>query len=176
MMNDEEDVMEDEGPGAEPPARQIPPASEKQHKFIQGLKKQVQLTDDELATLVKEVTNGTLDELDVKQASEVIDELKITGREQGIDFDAQPKASDKQIGFIKSLKRKALLTDAEFETLLQQKAGVPTPEDLGKRDASAVIDELIKLKDSGGNKGGKASAAPTQPKVVDDGDYGDVPF
>jgi hypothetical protein len=174
MMNEEE-VMEDEGPGPEPEARRIPPASEKQLKFIQGLKKQVQFTDEELVTLVHEVTNGTLDELNVKQASEVIDELKITGREKGIDFDAQPKASDKQVGFIKSLKRKALLTDSEFETLLQQKAGVPKVEDLGKRDASAVIDELIKLKDSGGSKGKPEAAAP-RPKAIDDGNYEDVPF
>jgi hypothetical protein len=59
----------------------------------------------------------------------------------------QRKASDKQIRFIRSLKRQALLTNAEFEALLQEKVGgVPVPEELGVRDASKLIDELLELK------------------------------
>ena len=173
-MSDDETHDEDSRPGGEEhPERTIPPASEKQINFIQALRKQVPLSDEELATLVNDVTNGTLEDLTVKSASEVIDEIKIAAREKGIDLDAQPKCSEKQAKFIHALRRRAHLTAAEFKELLKEKGGgVEEPEELGKRDASAVIEELLALEKAGGKKG-----TPAKKTVVeDDGNYDDVPF
>jgi hypothetical protein len=150
-MSDDAPDRDDE-PREERPRRGPPPASEKQVNFIKVLQKQVSLSDADLETLVEEVTGGGLDDLTTRSASEVIDELKIKGREQGIDLDSQPKLSDKQLGFLKSLKRRALLTDDEFTQLLQDMGGVEAPDDLGRRDASKVIDHLLKKADQGGSR------------------------
>jgi hypothetical protein len=140
MSDDEGDEGADEG---EKPRGD---ASEKQLNFIRSLQKRITLEDDELEAIVRDVAGvDTLDDLDRKQASEVIDELQTVAREKGIDLDSQPVASEKQVGFMKSLKRRAHLTDDEFAALLQDKAGVTTPEEVGKRDASAIIDELLAL-------------------------------
>ena len=171
VMSDEEhdDAADDAGPVE----REAPPASEKQLKFIRVLQDKVELSDEALESLVDEVTGAGLAELTVRNASEVIDELKIKGRELGIDLDAQPAASEKQVGFIRSLKRRALLTDDEFMALLEEQAGVSDPAELGRRDASAVIDQLLKLADKGGKQSSpKKRSRPAPPPADDD----DVPF
>ncbi|RMG10904.1 MAG: hypothetical protein D6731_16550 [Planctomycetota bacterium] len=168
---------------AAPGERRLPPASEKQLKFIRVLAEKLSLSEDELAALAREVGGEEgLDGLTVRTASELIDELKIQGRERGVDLDAQDRASDKQVGFIKSLKRRALLTTEEFEALLLERGGVRTPEELGKRDASAVIDALKELERQAKAKGGgrgtvtppRAGGAP--PPTDDDRYDDDVPF
>ena len=172
-----------------------PPASEKQIKFIQVLQKRVGVAEEEMQRLLDEVTGkAALEDLTVREASELIDELHTQARERGVDLDAQVKASDKQVGFIKSLKRRAHLTDDEFTTLLQEQAGVTVLEELGRRDASAVIDALLARADGkGGDKpaprgrgaaGGAARRAPAQPAPrqapppppIEDYDDDDVPF
>lgn len=170
-MIDEE--QEGDGPPEQDDSDHAPPASEKQLKFIRALQKKVEVSDDELDDLVMEVTDGPIDDLTVRNASEVIDELKIKAREKGIDLDAQPAVSEKQIKFIKSLKRRALLTDAEFASLLQEKGGVSSVADLGRRDASGVIDELKALE----KKGGKKVVKKVVKDISDnDPEYEDPPF
>lgn len=134
--------------------------SEKQLSFISSLQKRIGLTDEELAAVLKDVASvDDVGSLDRRQASEVIDELQTVAKDKGVDLDAQPKASDKQVGFMKSLKRRAHLTDEEFSKFLEERAGVSEPEEVGKRDASKVIDDLLALANSGGAKKGEAGAA-----------------
>jgi len=149
-----------------------PPASEKQLNYIKVLQKQINLSDEGLDRLVDDVTGAALDDLSKREASDVISEIKIKAREMGLDPDAQPAVSDKQVGFIKSLKRRALLTDAEFADLLGELGGVAEVEDLGRRDASKVIDELLRLEKQGGKRG-KPVTRPA--KDIDDDDD-EVPF
>lgn len=163
-----------------------PPASEKQLNYIRVLQKQVGLSDEELTTLLDEVTGvAELETLTIKKASMAIDQLRIEAKERGIDLDSQPKASEKQVKFIKSLKRRAQLTQDEFSTLLEEVGGVSEVEEIGKRDASAMIDELLALAD--GLKSGaakkktkpnkKAAKKAPEPEPQDDGEYDDdVPF
>jgi hypothetical protein len=133
--------------------------SEKQLSFITSLQKRIGLSDEELAAVLKDVASvDDVGSLDRRQASEVIDELMTTAKDKGVDLDAQPKASDKQVGFMKSLKRRAHLTDEEFSKFLEERAGVSEPEEVGKRDASKVIDDLLALANSGGAKKGDAGA------------------
>jgi hypothetical protein len=147
--------------------------SEKQKNFIVSLQKRIGLEE-----LLHEVAGASaVDDLSRKDASNVIDELQVVAREKGIDLDAQPKASDKQVGFMKQLKRRAHLTDDEFAALLQDRAGVTEPEEVGKRDASAVIDELLAMADGKKDKpggaatkkktGGEEKKAPAKKKVLD---------
>jgi hypothetical protein len=143
-MSPAEDEEEEGGAPAEKP--QSDGASEKQLNFIRSLQRRMTLADDELAKVLDEVCGvQALEDLGRKEASEVIDELQVRAREKGIDLDAQQKASDKQVGFMKQLKRRAHLTDDEFAALLQDRAGVTDAADVGKRDASAIIDELMAI-------------------------------
>lgn len=141
--------------------------SEKQLNFIASLQKRIGLGEDELEEILQDAAQvGTVEELDRKSASIVIDQLMIEAKDRGVDLDSQPKASDKQVGFMKQLKRRAHLTDEEFAKFLEERAGVSEPEEVGKRDASTIIDELLKLANDGGAKGGakaggaKAGGAP----------------
>lgn len=166
LPEDDEDLAYEDGPDdgtlAEPPKRRggPPPASEKQLNFARLLKDKVGLSDEEFATLVQDVSGQeSLEDLTVADASGIIDELQIKAKERGVDLNTQAKASDKQVGFIKSLKRRAHLTDEEFEELLREVAGVSEVEEVGKRDASALIDELQnRAKAEGGAP--KKGAAP----------------
>jgi len=138
--------------------------SEKQLNFMRVLQRKVSLSDEGLVALIEEVVpdKSQPEELDRREASDVIDELQIRAKELGVDLDAQPKASEKQVGFIRSLKRRAHLTDDELARLLEDKAGVTDPTELGKRDASAVIDELLARaegKGGGGAGGGGGDGA-----------------
>jgi hypothetical protein len=138
--------------------------SEKQLSFIASLQKRIGLDDDELAGILRDVAGvDDVGSLDRRQASEVIDELMTTAKDKGVDLDAQPKASDKQVGFMRSLKRRAHLTDEEFTRFLEERAGVSQPEEVGKRDASKVIDDLLALANQGGAKGGGGGATATKP-------------
>ena len=108
-----------------------------------------------------EVTGrAALEELNRREASEVIDELQTVAKEKGIDL-SPPKASEKQVGFLKSLKRRAHLTDEEFTALLEEKGGVRELSELGRRDASSLIDELLV---GIPNQPRPASAAAPQPQ------------
>lgn len=157
--DDDEDEGEDEREDEAPP-KSAEPASEKQLSFIRVLQDKMALADDKLADVLQEVA-GTSDlaTLGRREASEVIDELQTRARQEGIDLDAQPKASDKQVGFMRSLKRRAHLTDEEFAAFLEEHAGVTEPEEVGKRDASKIIDALLKKAESGGAKGAPAKPA-----------------
>ncbi|MEZ6184888.1 MAG: hypothetical protein R3F62_07750 [Planctomycetota bacterium] len=169
MRDDEDEALDDE------PQRRGREASEKQLGFIRVLAQKLKLDDDALAELVEEVA-GTreLEDLQVNQASEVIDELQTRAREKGVDL-SQPSISEKQIGFVRSLKRRAHMTDAEFAQFLQEKAGTSELEQVGRRDASAVIDALLALTKDGGGGGNRAPARPSSPPPpVDEDD--DVPF
>jgi hypothetical protein len=153
-------AADDEPEGGEAGERPRGDASEKQLNFIRSLQKRMSLPDDELEAILEEVCGAhALEDLGRKDASEVIDELQVRAREKGIDLDAQPKASDKQVSFMKQLKRRAHLTDDEFASFLQDRAGVTDAADVGKRDASTIIDELLKLADGKGKPGGAAPAA-----------------
>ena len=157
---DFDDDGPDDGTTAEPPKERRggpPPASEKQLGFIKVLLDKVKLTDEELVAVLKDVAGKeSLDDLNVGEASSVIDEIQIKAKERNVSLES--KASDKQIGFIKSLKRRAHLTGAEFSELLQEIAGVTEVENLGKRHASALIDALqAKAKGTGGGGGGGKS-------------------
>ena len=172
-------MSEDHGP---------PPASEKQTKFIASLQRRIGLTDDELEEIVKEVTDKeSVQDVTIREASELIDELQTQARERGVDLDSQPKASEKQVKFIKSLKRRAHLTEEEFKALLEEQAGVSEAEEVGRRDASGLIDHLLGLAnaDKGGGskkkakkKKAKADPDPAPPPPEDDGEEydDDVPF
>ncbi len=152
-------AADDEPEGGEAGERPRGDASEKQLNFIRSLQKRMSLQDDELEAILEEVCGAhALEDLGRKDASEVIDELQVRAREKGIDLDAQPKASDKQVSFMKQLKRRAHLTDDEFASFLQDRAGVTDAADVGKRDASTIIDELLKLADGKGKPGGAAPA------------------
>ena len=103
-MSPEEEAEGAEGGAAETPRSDT--ASEKQLNFIRSLQRRMTLKDDELAKVLDEVCGvEALEDLGRKEASEVIDELQVRAREKGIDLDAQEKASDKQVGFMKQLKR-----------------------------------------------------------------------
>lgn len=188
-MSVSEQPDEDEPPeGAAEDAGPRDLASDKQLSFIRVLQEKMKLEDAALADVLDEVAGvRELAELGRREASEVIDELQVRAREEGIDLDAQPRASEKQVGFMRSLKRRAHLTDEEFAAFLEEHAGVRAPEEVGKRDASAIIDALLKMAESGGKPGGapKAAAkprkgpskarggdAPPPPPAADD----DVPF
>lgn len=153
---DFDDDGPDDGTMAEPPKGRggSPPASEKQLGFIRVLLDKVKLSDDELVAVLKDVAGKeSLDDLNVGEASAVIDQIQIEAKERNVSLET--KASDKQIGFIKSLKRRAHLTSAEFADLLQEIAGVSELEEVGKRHASALIDALqAKAKGEGGGGGG----------------------
>lgn len=170
MLPEDDDLAYEDGPDdgttAEPPKKRRggpPPASEKQLNFARLLKDKVGLSDDEFATLLQDVSGqDSMENLTVADASGLIDELQIKAKERGVDLNTQTKASDKQIGFIKSLKRRAHLTDDEFAELLQELAGVTEVEEVGKRDASALIDELQKRAKGEGSAGGGAKKAPAK--------------
>lgn len=138
-------------------------ASEKQLNFIRSLQKRMNLDDAALEEVLTEVCGAAaLEDLGRREASEVIDELQVRAREQGIDLDAQPKASEKQVSFMKQLKRRAHMTDDEFQAFLQDRAGVTEAADVGKRDASTIIDELLKKAD-GAKAGGGKPAGDSKP-------------
>src|SRR5436190_21797194 len=156
----DEDIDESESRG-----RPLDAPSPKQLGFLRALKDQLKLSDEKLGDLLVEVTRDPdlrkVEDLGRRQASEVIDELLIRAKEKGIDLDASaPRASEKQVGYIMTLKRRAHLTDVEFAALLDDVAGVKEPKDVSKRDASQVIDRLLATidKEKGGG-GGKTTPA-----------------
>jgi hypothetical protein len=158
----------DGGAEAEKPKGDV---SEKQLKFIRSLQQRIGLGEEELEAVLTDVCGAaSLDDLSRKDASNVIDELQVKAREKGIDLDAQPLASEKQVGFMKQLKRRAHLTDDEFAALLQDRAGVTTPEEVGKRDASAVIDELLAMADGKKDKPGATATKKAAPEKKPAGD------
>jgi hypothetical protein len=137
--------------------------SGKQLGFLRALKDQLKLDDAKLGELISEVTRDPdlrhVENLGRRQASEVIDELLIRAKEKGIDLDASaPRASEKQVGYMLSLKRRAHLTDVEFAALLDDVAGVKDPKDVSKRDASQVIDRLLATIDEAKPAGAKTSS------------------
>ena len=110
-MGEEDDERDDDEQGDDEDRDDSPPASEKQVNYIKVLQRKVGLKDGEMESLLDEVAGQTdLEKLTVRKASAVIDQLRIEAKERGIDPDSQPTASDKQVGFIKSLKRRAQLT------------------------------------------------------------------
>ncbi len=162
------------------PAPAQPKPSDKQLAFAQVLIRKAGLSEEALEALLQEVAGKrTLEDLSRREASEVIDELQIKARELGIDLDAQDPPSDKQLNFILSLKRQAHLTEQEFLALIQEVAAVASLEEVGRRDASRLIEALLKLK-KGGPKGSPPGAPPPAgpsfaddpPEAYDD----DVPF
>lgn len=170
--------MTDDAPAQEQPAGAEPQgdASEKQLNFIRVLQRKVGINDEDMTELLQDVAGkSTLEALDRPEASEVIDELQIQAKDKGIDLDAQPAASNKQIGFMKSLKRRAHLTDDEFAKFLTEHANTTQVDKVGKRDASKVIDALLQIVDGdkgGGDKGGGKPAPQSAPPPPDD----EVPF
>src|SRR5947199_7306135 len=138
--------------------------SEKQISFIGRLQQSLKLTDTQLADVVKEVTNcDSVMEMGRGDASRLIDHLLAQAKESGVDTQAGSTATEKQVKFMHSLKRKAKLDDAAFEAFLVENAKVKTAEEVGKRDASSVIDKLIAL--TGGTpkpmkEGGGPGGAP----------------
>lgn len=70
--------------------------------------------------------------------------------------------SEKQLKFIKSLKRKKHLTEAELSEVLRAQAGVKLLDYLGRQDASKVIDALLALPDP--PKGAKRPKEPAAAK------------
>ena len=148
--------------------------SEKQISFIGRLQQSLKYTDAQLAEVVKEVTNcDSVMEMGRGDASALIDHLLQQAKDSGVDTQAGSTATEKQVKFMKSLKKKAKLDDAAFEAFLVENAKVKTPEEVSKRDASPVIDKLIALSGGtpkpaagggpparGGPRGGGAGRAP----------------
>ena len=172
-MTDDAPAQEPRPEGAEPQGD----ASEKQLNFIRVLQRKVGINDEDMTELLQDVAGkSTLAALDRPEASEVIDELQIQAKDKGVDLDAQDAASDKQIGFMKSLKRRAHLTDDEFAKFLTEHAGTTQVDKVGKRDASKVIDALLQIVDGdkkgGDDAGGGRPAPKSAPPPPDD----DVPF
>lgn len=173
MLPADEDEAEAPEEGEGPPSEL---ASDKQLSFIRVLQEKMSLEDAALADILDEVAGvRELAALGRREASDVIDELQVRAREEGIDLDAQPRASEKQVGFMRSLKRRAHLTDDEFAAFLEEHAGVREPELVGKRDASRIIDELLKRAEGAkGGPGGKpaggrpagGAGAPTGKKAT----------
>ena len=123
-------------------------ASEKQLGFIRVLARKCELDDQALGDFVEDLTDCVgLEALSRAAASQVIEGLQDKARKQGVDLDSQPAASDKQLNFLKSLRRRAGLTDEAFQALLQEVAGVEQLEQVGRRDASKLIDMLLKRAD-----------------------------
>ena len=142
-MSDEAEEQQDDEPrrGGGPP-----PASEKQLGFIGVLRDKVKINDADFRNLIEDVSGKTeLEDLNIGEASELIDALQTEAKERGVSL--ADKATDKQVGFIKSLKRRAHLTEAEFKQVLQDTCSIESLDDLSKRDASGLIDELKKLAD-----------------------------
>ena len=143
--------------------------SEKQIQFIGRLQVSLKLTDLQLAEVVKEVTNcDSVMEMGRGDASQLIDHLLAQAKESGVDTQSGAAASEKQVKFIKSLKRKAKLDDAAFEAFLMEHAKVKTAEEVGRREASAVIDKLIAMtggtsKPMGGGPGGPPAKGKAPP-------------
>jgi len=181
------DVDAPDSSGPEPQERAPRLASDKQLKFVAVLQRKIGLSDDELADVVAELGGeGGLEDLTRRQASELIDEMHIRARDRGVDLDAQPRASDKQIGFLRSLRRRAHLTEDEFGAFLEERAGVSDVEQVGKRDASRLIDELLARAEGraprGGEapdrapRGGEAPARAPAPMAEPEDGYDDPPF
>ncbi len=120
--------------------------SEKQIAFIGRLQQSMKLNDNQLADVVKEVTNcDSVMEMGRGDASRLIDHLLQQAKESGVDTQAGSVATEKQVKFILSLKKKAKLDDAAFEAFLMENAKVKTAAEVSKKDASPVIDKLIAL-------------------------------
>lgn len=154
----------DDDDDAEPKLRPMDEPSGKQLGFLRALKDQLKLDDAKLGDLIAEVTRDPdlrrVEDLGRRQASEVIDELLIRAKEKGIDLDASaPRASEKQVGYMLSLKRRAHLTDVEFAALLDDVAGVKDAKEVSKRDASQVIDRLLATIDKEKSAGAKTSSS-----------------
>jgi hypothetical protein len=133
--------------------------SEKQIQFIGRLQQSLKLTDDQLAEVVKEVTNcDSVMEMGRGDASQLIDHMLAQAKESGVDTQSGAAASEKQVKFMKSLKRKAKLDDAAFEAFLMENAKVKTAEEVGRREASTVIDKLIAM--TGGTSKPMAPGGP----------------
>ena len=133
--------------------------SDKQIQFIGRLQTSLKLTDVQLAEVVKEVTNcDSVMEMGRGAASQLIDHLLAQAKESGVDTQSGAAASEKQVKFMKSLKKKAKLDDAAFEAFLMEHAKVKTAEEVGRKEASAVIDKLIVM--TGGTSKPMAGGAP----------------
>lgn len=157
-------------------------ASDKQLKFIAVLQRKMGLSDDTLADICTELADtAAVEDLTRRQASELIDELHVRARDRGVDLDAQPRASDKQIGFLRSLRRRAHMTEDEFTAFLQDRAGISDVEQVGKRDASRLIDELLARAEGRAPKGDAPAPAPerggaARSAPAPEEDYDDPPF
>jgi hypothetical protein len=144
--------------------------SEKQLSFLKSLRERIGMSDEKLGDLIAQVTDDkdlrTTTELSRRQTSEVIDELMIRAKEAGVDLESSPKATEKQVGFILSLKRRAHLTDVEFKALLEEVAGVKDTAEVTRKHASELIDKLQAMAAKGGGaapaKGGSKKSAPAK--------------
>ncbi|HBP18249.1 MAG TPA: hypothetical protein DEA08_10710 [Planctomycetes bacterium] len=168
-MSDEAEEQQDEEPrrGGGPPA-----ASEKQLGFIGVLRDKVKINDADFRNLIEDVSGKTeLEDLNIAEASELIDALQTEARERGVSL--ADKATEKQVGFIKTLKRRAHLTEAEFKQVLQDTCSIESLDELSKRDASGLIDELKKLADQ--EKSGGRPAAKPKGKAKSGGKKSDGP-
>src|SRR5579871_3078746 len=127
--------------------------SEKQVAFIKSLQSRLKLTDAQLGEIVKEVVEAdSFDAIDRMEASELIDDLMRRAEEAGVDTSPQAgTATEKQVKFMKSLKRRAKLDDEAFAKIVEETTGAKKLEEVGKREASALIDKLLAL--SGGTPG-----------------------
>src|SRR5581483_39909 len=139
--------------------------SEKQISFIGRLQQSLKYTDAQLAEVVKEVTNcDSVMEMGRGDASRLIDHLLAQAKESGVDTQQGSVATEKQVKFMKAGKKKAKLDDPAFEAFLMENAKVKTAEEVGKRDASTVIDKLIAM--TGGTPkpatGGGAGGPPAR--------------
>jgi hypothetical protein len=119
--------------------------SDKQMAFIRTLIMRLEMKDDEFNKILTEKFQvNSLEELGRGDASGLIDELKERA-DKLPPAPGQGNATEKQVKFMKSLKKRAKLDDAGFTALLQEVAKVATAEEVGKKEASAVIDKLLSL-------------------------------
>src|SRR5438270_11832348 len=91
--------------------------SEKQLTFITTLQGRLKFTDDQLAETITKLIPGKTSVLELgrMEASELIDDLLRKAEEAGVDTSPQTgPASEKQVKFIKSLKRRAKLDHDGF--------------------------------------------------------------
>jgi hypothetical protein len=168
--------------------------SEKQIAFVRALRERIGLSEDELKDLIAEVAEDedcrSVESLSRKEASAVIDELMIKAKEKGLSLES-PRATEKQVSFMLSLKRRAHLTDVEFGALLDDVAKVKDPAQVSKRDASSVIDRLLALaneqkdpkargkgtrESKGAQKPAAAKKPPPEPEEEPGEEEEDVPF
>ena len=115
-------------------------------------------SNEQIAAIVKEKFSAEgLEGLSRGEASELIDDLKTRAEEAGVDKAPMAgPASEKQIKFMKSLKRKAKLDDASWNVFVKEIGKVDEIEQIQKAEASLLINKLIEL------TGGTPSPPPGQ--------------